>query len=70
MAGSKGQRSSGRQGYNLPVRYLAFLGIVVVMFVVLLTGIANLQLGASYEYQQTAETSAKPRRSPCAAAAA
>lgn len=55
MAGRRTNDPS-RQGYNLPVRYLAFLGIVVVMFVVLLTGIANLQLGASYEYQQTAET--------------
>ena len=45
-----------RQGYNLPVRFLTFLGIVLVMFVVLITGIANLQLNAGYEYQQTAQT--------------
>ena len=55
MAGKKNFDPS-RQGYNLPVRYLTFLGIVLVMFVVLITGIANLQLNAGYEYSQTAET--------------
>ena len=55
MAGRRNSDPS-RQGYNLPVRYLAFLGIVVVMFVVLITGVANLQLNGSYDYQQTAET--------------
>ncbi len=55
MAGRK-HFDPSRQGYNLPVRYLTFLGIVIVMFVVLITGVANLQLNASYEYQQTAET--------------
>jgi len=55
MAG-KNNRDTSRQGYNLPVRYLAFLGIVLVMFTYLITGIANLQLNAGYEYTQTAET--------------
>ncbi len=55
MIGKK-NRDPMRQGYNLPVRYLAFLGIVIVIFVFLITGIAGLQLNAGYEYQQTAET--------------
>ena len=55
MTGKRNSDSS-RQGYNLPVRFLAFFGIVVVMFVVLITGIANLQLNAGYAYQETAET--------------
>ena len=52
----KRDRDQTRQGYNMPVRYLAFLGIVVVMFSFLITGIAGLQLSSGYEYQQTAET--------------
>ncbi|MBN1778179.1 MAG: hypothetical protein JW811_08670 [Clostridiales bacterium] len=53
---SRKNRDQMRQGYNLPVRYLAFLGIVIVMFVYLIAGIAGLQLSGSYEYQETAET--------------
>jgi len=38
------------------VRYLAFLGIVIVMFVYLLTGLGNLQLNSGDDYTETAET--------------
>ncbi len=55
MAG-KNNRDNSRQGYNLPVRYLAFFGIVLVMFTYLVTGLANLQLTSGYEYTQSAET--------------
>lgn len=53
---SRKNNDQGRQGYNLPVRYLTFLGIVVVMFVYLIVGVAGLQLNSSYEYQETAAT--------------
>ena len=55
MAGFR-NRDPQRQGYNLPVRYLAFFGVVLVMFVYLITGVAGLQLNSGYEYQETAET--------------
>nr|HPJ03429.1 penicillin-binding transpeptidase domain-containing protein [Candidatus Limiplasma sp.] len=53
---SRNNRDQGRQGYNLPLRYLVFIGIVVLMFIYLIVGIANLQLKSSYEYQETAAT--------------
>ena len=53
---SRNNRDQGRQGYNLPLRYLVFIGIVVLMFIYLIAGIANLQLKSSYEYQETAAT--------------
>ena len=55
MNGSQ-KRKLDRAEYNLSARYLAFLGIVVAMFIYLVTGLINLQLRSGEEYQETAKT--------------
>jgi penicillin-binding protein 2 len=55
MNGSQ-KRKLDRAEYNLGARYLAFLGIVVAMFIYLVTGLINLQLRGGEDYQQTAES--------------
>ncbi|MDD3214870.1 MAG: penicillin-binding transpeptidase domain-containing protein, partial [Eubacteriales bacterium] len=55
MLGSPKNRLD-RRDYNLSARYIVFLGIVVVMFLYLVIGLANLQLNSSEEYSQSAES--------------
>ena len=49
-------RKLDRKEYNLGTRYLVFLGIVVVMFIYLITGLVSLQLTESEDYRQNAES--------------
>ena len=53
---SNQKRRLDRAEYNLDARYLAFLGIILAMFVYLIFGLANLQLKSGQDYQETAET--------------
>ena len=50
------RRRLDRAEYNLGARYLAFLGVVLAMFIYLVIGLINLQLRNGGDYQQTAET--------------
>ncbi|MEA4929315.1 MAG: penicillin-binding transpeptidase domain-containing protein [Candidatus Limiplasma sp.] len=50
------KRSLDRREYNAGARYLIFLGIVLAIFLYLTTGLINLQLRSSDDYQQSAET--------------
>ncbi|NLI22650.1 MAG: hypothetical protein GX418_14020 [Clostridiales bacterium] len=50
------RRRLDRKEYNLGGRYLIFLGVVIAMFLYLVSGLINLQLRSGSEYQQSAET--------------
>ncbi len=53
---SKNKNSNDRVHYHLGARYLVFLGIVVVIFVYMLVGLASVQLQDGEEYEQKAQT--------------
>ncbi|MEA5014150.1 MAG: penicillin-binding transpeptidase domain-containing protein [Candidatus Limiplasma sp.] len=53
----KNSRRADREGYDIRIRFLVFLGGIVAIFVYLITGLANLQLRSGEEYQQKAQSS-------------
>ena len=50
------KRRLDRKDYNLSARYLAFIGIVLAMFLYLVLGLVNLQLKSSDDYLNSAKT--------------
>ena len=48
-------RKLDRAEYRPGLRYLAFLGIVLAMFLYLVSGLVNLQIQATDDYQQSAK---------------
>ena len=50
------KRRLDRKDYNPGARYLMFLGVVAAMFLYLVSGLINLQLKSSDDYQKSAET--------------
>lgn len=53
---SRTDRVEQRKGYNPGARYLVFLFVVLGMFAYLLSGVFNLQLRSSEEYEEKAES--------------
>ncbi|MEA4998711.1 MAG: penicillin-binding transpeptidase domain-containing protein [Candidatus Limiplasma sp.] len=49
-------RKLDRKPYNPTARYMVFIGIVLVMFGYLISGLVGLQLSSSEEYRRNAET--------------
>ncbi len=45
-----------REGYNIGARYLFFLGVVLAIFIYLISGLANIQIRSSEDYIEKAKT--------------
>ncbi len=53
---SRRNRKKEREGYNLGMRYLFFLGAVLAIFIYLISGLASIQLQGSQDYVEKAKT--------------
>lgn len=54
-------RKTDNEGYRIGLRYLVFLGAVLLIFIYLISGLATIQLQGGEEYVQKAETSRTTR---------
>ncbi len=53
----RSSRKTDREGYDIRVRFLVFMGATLAIFIYLASGLANLQIRSAEDYQQKAQNS-------------